>query len=142
MTMTDYRTPEGWQAEYDRIARVLDAVRVHRTAHIASGAECEAAPLCAGPGGMELLLAEIDSGRLPGDGHVRVMLLVAVGEMARLTGELAVMHAERDDALVRAMRLDADLLDAQGALATAEERLAEWDAAADVIGPIGRVSEP
>lgn len=136
--MTDlYPTPESRRAEYDRIARVLDAVRVSRTAHIASGAECGAEPLCAGPDGMDLLLREFTAGTIRGAGKVRIMLLVAVGEMARLTGELAVMHAERDDALATAMRLDADLLDAQGALATAEEQLAAWDAAADVLGPVG-----
>lgn len=135
----DIRTPEGRQAEYDRLAGVLNAVRISRTAHIASGDECGAEPMCAGPEGMELLLAEL-AGR--GADRARVMLLVAVGEMARLTGELAVMHAERDDAMSRAVRLDAELLSAQGALATARERLAEWDAATEATGPVAQVDGP
>lgn len=135
----DIYTPEGRQAEYDRLAKVLDAVRISRTAHIASGAECGAEPMCAGPEGMELLLAEF-AGR--GADRARVMLLVAVGEMARLTGELAVMHAERDDAMSRAVRLDVELLGAQGELATARERLAEWDAADDVTRPVAQVDGP
>ena len=133
----DIHTPEGRKAEYDRIAQVLNAVRISRTGHIASGDDCSAEPMCAGPDGMDLLLAEFAA--RPAN-TARVMLLVAVGEMARLTGELAVMHAERDDALGRALRLEAELLDAQGALATARERLAEWDAAADVLGPVGSVA--
>ena len=54
-----------------------------------------------------------------------LLILVAIGEVGRLTTE--------NDALARrSMRLEADLLDVSG-------RLADWENAAAILGPVGEV---
>jgi hypothetical protein len=140
--MTDYHaleTPEGRRAEYDRLAALLTACARWARAHVDEDPDCGAAPLCIGDG-VELLSLTASAG---GPGTERLINLVAVGEIARITAELDTARAELADVAAQAMRMDAELLDAHGHLGTVLDRLAEieaelrqWNDAADVVGPV------
>jgi hypothetical protein len=130
------------QAEYDRLARILWTCAALRDRHTAQTPECGGEPLCVGEDAFAVLADACR--RSPG--AARWINLAAVGELSRVRGELLAGMDELADVSAKAMRLDADLVDAHGEiddmrerLDAAEAELERWNAAADVIGPVGQI---
>lgn len=134
------------QARYDRMADLLRRLAVSHDMHREAEGDqlCSHAPLCLGQDAYKMILTEA-----PHTLSLMDLITVAVAqynhlhtETVRLTGEVTFAQMERDDASRQCEKLHDELIDTSGRLADALERLAAWDGAADVLGPVGTAGEP